>query len=232
MRRKETVIVFDGEDKFISSRPQPKSDKLSPDGERFKKYMLQKNSPVVIPKPDDADFCERAQYFIKTSCDGKATPEQVWQVHELFQKHCLKKGEESATGEESDKKDIAVESKLEFPDFTQMDCAQLAAKIKEYEDLLMSARMPMDVLARYKAAIDDAKKVQSKKCAIESPKPPTGGEPKPPFISLTPPNLGVPPAKATPGGGSDEPNKKRKNNLLFLLLLVAAGVYLLTRKKE
>lgn len=232
MKSKEQVIVFDGEDKFISPKGNPKEGKLSAEGERFKRYMLQQNSPLVIPQPGDDDFCEKAEKFIKTNCDGKATPAQVWEVHELFQKHCLKKDEEASADGEKVTSDVLPTDKVEFPDFTKADCKDLAELKKKYEDFMMSARMPMDVLAQYKNAIEDIKAQQAKRCALESPKLPADADVKPPFISLSNPKIGLPPGSIEPAEQPAKAEKKDKTGLLLLIAAALVGIYFLTKQKK
>jgi len=232
MKAKEQVIVFDGEDKFISPRGNPKEGKLSAEGERFKRYMLQQNSPVLIPSPDDADFCEKAEKFIKTNCDGKATPDQVWIVHENFQKYCLKKDEEKNADAEKVSSDVLPTDKVEFPDFTKADCKELAELKKKYEDFMMSAKISMDIIAQYKNAIDDIKAQQAKRCALESPKLPTDSDVKPSLIQLSGANLGQPPKGKAPDEQKTEEVKKDKTGTWLLIGLAIVGLYFLTKQKK
>lgn len=231
---KERVIVFDGEDKFISAKGNSEDSQLSPEGARFKKYMLNQSTPVVIPNPSDSDFCEKAELFIKTNCGGKATPQQVWDVHELFQKYCLKKGEKESPSDEKNKEEIKSDNDLKFPDWNNIDCDTIAKEIKRLEDILLTARLPMDVLAQYKSAIDDGKNVQAKKCTLETPTMPSDPEATssfPSFVSLSNPNLGIPPGVKEK---KEIPliDKKSNNNYLVIAAIALIGAYFIISKNN
>ena len=111
--KKEGVVVFEGEDKFIAPRnqtfdkktgesefvggtqaPAPSEIETNPDKKAFDEYMLRKNNPVSIPSPVEPNFCQRISDFIKTNGDGKATPEMIMQAYQLFQDKCVEKPKE------------------------------------------------------------------------------------------------------------------------------------------
>ena len=237
MTRKERVIVFDGEDKFISAKGKP-NDGLTPEGSVFRKYMTSQNVEVEIPDPADEKFCEKAEAFIKTNCNGKATPEQLWQVYELFQSNCIKLQEEEKkedAGAVGDKvtNEIQTDNRPVFPDWETFDCDTLAIEIKKLEDTLLTARLPVETLALYREAIDKGKSVQALRCGITPPALPDNpvNPPVKPFVTLTTPNLGKPPIDLLPQPPAPEKNKEKSN----LLIYVAVGLvltYLITRKNK
>ena len=111
---REKVVIFDGEDKFIAPKSRtynkkigksefvgvvesPEGDKApisTIDGDAFNDYMRRKNLPAVMPSPSEPDFCAKAQAFIQSNGDGKATPDQIMQVYQLFQDNCVEKPKE------------------------------------------------------------------------------------------------------------------------------------------
>lgn len=109
--KKERVIVFDGEDKFIAPRKRTydavkgisrSNDELSQEAERFKAFMRNQNMVAVIPSPTDENFCKNLASFINTNGGGRATPEQIMEAHSMFQNLCIEKPkskEFSQTGE-------------------------------------------------------------------------------------------------------------------------------------
>ena len=112
---KEKVVVFDGEDKFIAPKSRtynkrigksefvgvvesPEGDKApvtTVDGAVFNDYMRKKDLPVVVPSPSEPDFCAKALAFLQSNGDGRATPEQIMQTHQLFQDNCVEKPKEA-----------------------------------------------------------------------------------------------------------------------------------------
>lgn len=111
--KKEGVVVFEGEEKFIAPRnqtfdkktgesefvggnqtPSPSEIETNPDKKAFDEYMLRKNNPVSIPSPVEPNFCQRISDFIKTNGDGKATPEMIMEAYQLFQDKCVEKPKE------------------------------------------------------------------------------------------------------------------------------------------
>ena len=112
---REKVVIFDGEDKFIAPKSRtynkkigksefvgvvesPEGDKApisTIDGDAFNDYMRRKNLPAVMPSPSEPDFCAKAQAFIQSNGDGKATPDQIMQVYQLFQDNCVEKPKEA-----------------------------------------------------------------------------------------------------------------------------------------
>ena len=236
MKRKERVVVFDGEDKFISPRRNPQEPQMTPEGTAFKKYMADKNAAIEMPSPTDEKFCEKAEAFIKTNCNGKATPEQLWEVYENFQKYCLKPEEEKkADGDGTPPPtEQPAPTNPQFPDWETLDCETLPAEIKKLEDTLLVARLPMDILSQYRAAIERGKQVQAQRCGITPPALPDittapGGVK---FVQLGTPKLGLPPAKG--GEAENQPAKKEKENssTLLIVLLGLLALYLITDKKD
>lgn len=108
--KKEGVVVFDGEDKFIAPKgqifdkmkgesefvggntmPALSEVETNPDKKAFDAYMLRQSTPVTIPSPVEPNFCERISNFIKTNGDGRATPEMIMEAYQLFQDKCIEK---------------------------------------------------------------------------------------------------------------------------------------------
>jgi hypothetical protein len=258
-KQKEQVIVFDGEDKFIAprkrfydaSKERPESDALSTkEGDLFKAYMRNQATPVVIPSPDEPDFCTKIQSFLKTRCNGKATPEQLMQAYQLFQDNCVEKPEEkSVEGERRPAVAEPVTADLTFPDWNVLSCDEIRSEITRLEQFLMVSRLQPEARAQYNAAIDNGRAALQEKCPINPPAlpdmpppPPTGGgvaTPPPQVgagvnplgVSLSTPTLGQPPRSASAPSAGQEPAKKGTNWLLWVIL-GGAALYLLTRKKD
>ena len=99
---KETVIVFDGEDKFVSKRNKKYDAKkgmsnfVGSDGgvttetttsSTTQALMVAVGAPM--PTPDgSADYCSRLQVYIETRGNNFATPEQIMDGHQYFLTHC------------------------------------------------------------------------------------------------------------------------------------------------
>jgi len=98
---KETVIIFDGEDKFMS-KSNKKYDKnkglayyVGGDGEVSTETTTSTttaapvNLGLPMPIPDgSADYCSRLEVYIKNRGDNVATAEQIMEAHQYFLTHC------------------------------------------------------------------------------------------------------------------------------------------------
>ena len=244
-KKKETVIVFDGEDKFIAprkrfydaSKERPESDSLSTkEGDLFKAYMRNKEIPVVIPSPEEPDFCGKIQLFIKTRCDGKATSEQLMQAYQLFQDNCVEKPKEKSI-----QGDDAPTPQVTFPDWNVLNCEEIRTEITKLQQMLMVSRLLPDVRAQYEAAIDRGTAAMQEKCTMNppalpdvpptgggtgttTPPAPTGGAVTPLGVSLSTPTLGKPPKSAAAPSEAAEPPKKGTNWLLWVIQIGRAHV--------
>lgn len=110
---KEKVVVFNGEDKFISPRntiydknageSQLVKDSNSlntiitnPDKQVFDDYMARKGTPVIMPSPVEPNFCARMEQFISSRGNGMASPEMQMEAYKLFQDNCVEKPDVTA----------------------------------------------------------------------------------------------------------------------------------------
>jgi hypothetical protein len=219
---KETVIVFDGEDKFIATKNK-EYDKVTGfanvvgAGENTPSTAESLFTPpekMPIPSPSDSAFCEKAEYFIRTNGNNTATPEEVMQVAASFRQNCQRPTPD-------------VEPSLLVINWASLSCDEITAKIKEIEDLLAVSRMPLEERARYEAAVERGKEAKVEKCGItppalpDLPPPPTPTPTPKPILS----GLGIPPKRSGGADGGGQQEKKKSN--LWIWLLVAAGAYLL-----
>jgi len=222
---KESVIVFDGEDKFIAKKDRDFnkqtgfSNLVGANGESTASDItpnpLTPPDKVAVPSPIDSDFCSRAQVFISTNGNGTATPQEVMQVYSDFQANCQRPQPD-------------VEPALLTVDWASLSCDEIASKAKEIEDLLSVSRMPQEQRARYEAALERARMSQTEKCGVTPPALPDLPPPPPklPPTGVVLSGLGVPPARGgAPSGGGEKKVEKKSN--LWIWLLIAAGAYFL-----
>ena len=254
---KERVVVFDGEDKFIAKKDRifDKSKGKSysgnnPEGDRFKQYMLEKQKGCVVPELGDPDFCKKAEQFIKTRGEGKATPEQVWKVHSLFQDNCVEKPKEkSAAGDIQTPPiipNLPTSSTPTFPDWESLDCDSIEREIAALQQTLLTSRFSANVVDLYNTAISRGTAVKAQKCGIappvlgDNPLPPVDAPPAPrptpvvvnPLgVSLSASSLGMQPNSGSQTK-SDTGEKKKSSNLLIWLLVGGALIYLITSQKK
>lgn len=253
---KERVVVFDGEDKFIAKKDRiyDKSTGKSyggknPEGDRFKQYMLEKQKGCVVPELGDPDFCKKAEQFIKTRGEGKATPEQVWKVHSLFQDNCVEKPKEkSAAGDIQTPPiipNLPTSTTPTFPDWESLDCDSIEREIAALQQTLLTSRFSGEMVDLYNAAISRGTAVKAQKCGIappvlgDTPLPPASPTPRTPSpisvnplgVSLSASTLGTQPNSASQTK-SDSGDKKKSSNLLIWILLGGAVIYLLTSNKK
>ena len=239
---KESVIVFDGEDKFIAPK-EKEFDKIvgfanvvgSPDSDTREAIAAptpQKDeaptplpSPpqMAIPVPSDADFCERAENYIRTNGGGTASPSDVMEVLNNFRANCQRPPTDTRP-------------ELLTINWDSLSCDDIQNKIKEIEDLLSVIRIAPEEREKYLASIERGQAVKATKCGITNPKlpdvppPPPPPPPKPPVLT----GLGVPPPKGggAAAGGGEKVEPKKKSNWLIWVLLGGAALYLLTRKSD
>lgn len=208
---KERVVVFNGEDKFITPRnvtynvhsgeanvvgdnsAAPMQPDVSSGAKKeFDDYMRRQGQAAVMPSPVEPDFCLRIRQFIQSNGDGLATSEQVMEAYNLFQSNCVEKPK--------DERIIAPATPKE--------------EIKDDTQIAPPSPPPSPA---------------------PPPPPPTPTAtpimPIAPAISLNTPSLGARPSGGASGGGQEEKEKK-KPNWLLLLLLAAGAVYLITNKKN
>lgn len=269
---KERVIVFDGEDNFIAPKTRnydknkgtsefvsqvgAENTPTSPEGDAFSRYMLLKNQEVVIPQPNEQDFCMRIQSFISGRGAGKATPEQIMTAYQLFQNNCIEKPVPRPVAPERPSgigSPLPIEgdlppstpptiSDVSFPNFSILGCEDLDIEISTIENVLSSTKL--DALSKnvYQRALVRAKAVKDAKCQPAAPTPPTS-----PLVPIGIPaiitpigglGLGLPPMGGGfgggGGGGSEEelPVVSPKKTIPFLWIILGIGaIYLLTRKK-
>lgn len=220
---KESVIVFAGEDKFIAKKDRDFNKVTG-----FSNVVGEINSPTQqstdtptlnsIPSPSDADFCTRAEEFIRTNGNGTATPDVVMQVYSQFQANCQRPQPD-------------VQPALLTINWVSLSCDEIDAKIKEIQDFLSVSRMIPEERTRYEASLERGTLAKTEKCGIRppalpdvppAPTPTPTPTPKPTVLT----NLGVPPKKGGASGGGEEKKEEKKSNL-WIWLLIAAGAYLL-----
>lgn len=255
--KREKVVVFDGEDKFIAPKNRvynkkigksefvgvvesPEGDKApvtTIDGDAFNDYMRKKDLPAVMPSPSEPDFCAKAQAFIQTNGDGRATPEQIMQVYQLFQDNCVEKPKEVKPVEsDSPPPTPPQEEEPVFPSWETLDCETLANEISRLQQTLSVSRFSEAIRGKYEAAIAQGKALQDSRCPKAPPvlgSLPTTSAPL--GVSLSVPTLGKPPVRAGGaaggGGGEKEPEPKKGSNWLLWLLIGGTVLYFVTRKK-
>lgn len=245
---KESVIVFDGEDKFIAPK-EKEFDKIvgfanvvgvgdtreavAPARE-IDDTPTPAPSPaqMAIPIPSDADFCERAEAYIRTNGGGSASPSDVMEVANNFRANCQRP--------QSD-----VRPELLAINWGSLSCDEITAKIQEIQDYLAVVRIQPEERSRFEASIERGQAAKTEKCGVTPPAlpdlpptpTPTPTPTPPPSRPTIPPvlgGLGVPPSKgaAAGGGGSEKSEPKKKTNWLIWALIGGAALYLLTRKSE
>jgi hypothetical protein len=243
--RKERVVVFDGEDKFIKPRTKiyDRSKGVAyeasvagetKEGVAFKEYMLKKDSVVALPSPSDADFCAKIRDFISTNGEGKATPDDIMKAYQLFQDNCVEKPAPPTQTEQPTTEPV-------FPDWQSLDCDTIDNEIRRIENELAVIRTTSEVRTRYENAVAAGRAEKERKCMRNPPPLGVVDTPPPPpptllpsGVSLSTPTLGqLPKPKAMPledGGSKPEPNKG--SNWLIWVLLGGAALYFLTRKRD
>lgn len=254
---KEKVVVFDGEDKFIAPKSRtynkrigksefvgvvesPEGDKApvtTVDGAVFNDYMRKKDLPAVMPDPSEPDFCAKALAFLQSNGDGRATPEQIMQAHQLFQDNCVEKPKEVKPVEKDSPPPVAPqEEQPVFPVWETLDCETLASEISKLEQTLSVSKLSDSIRGSYEASIAQGKSLQETRCPKAPPA--LGTAPIPSSmggVSLSVPSLGKPPVKggasAGGGGGDKEPEPKKGSNWLLWLLIGGTVLYFVTRKK-
>lgn len=244
--RKERVVVFDGEDKFIMPRTKiydraagiaydASAAGETKDGVAFKEYMLKRESVVTLPSPSDADFCAKIRDFISTNGEGKATPDNIMQAYQLFQDNCVEKPAPPTQAEQPT-------TDVVFPDWQSLDCETIESEIRRLENELAVIRTTPEARARYENAVAAGKAEKERKCMRNPPALGVGDTPLPPpppllptGVSLSTPTLGQPPKPkggAAAGGGEKQPEPKKGSNWLIWVLLGGAALYFLTRKRD
>jgi hypothetical protein len=98
---KETVIIFDGEDKYMS-KSNKKYDKnkgvgyfVGGDGEVSTETTSSTTTAAPVnlgspmPSPDgSADYCSRLKTYIETRGNNLASGDQIMEAHQYFLTHC------------------------------------------------------------------------------------------------------------------------------------------------
>lgn len=253
---KEKVVVFDGESNFITPKNRiynkrngksefvgvvesPEGNK-SPittiDGDAFNDYMRKKNLRAVLPSLSEPDFCSKAAKFIQNNGEGRATPDEVMQVYQLFQDNCVEKPKEITPIEKDSPPPVEPEEEQPvFPNWETLDCETLGQEINKIEQVFAASKFSDVVKGKYERAIQQAKSLQDLRCPKVSPAISTLPLPSSSGVSLSVPSLGKPPVRggaASGGGGEIEKQEpKRKTNWLLLLLIGGAAFYFITRKK-
>jgi hypothetical protein len=100
-KRKEKVIVFEGEDKFVKPRQYSydvntgKAEFVGLEGDPSNKNDTTKDtidgggkSPMPLPTLDSPNFCANLSTYISTNGGGTATPELTMAAYDMFQRYC------------------------------------------------------------------------------------------------------------------------------------------------
>jgi hypothetical protein len=113
-KRKEKVIIFEGEDKFVKPRNHSydigtgKSEFVGSDGEgkdvrtnipplnAETKDAIQGGSGMPLPQLSSPTFCADLATYISTNGGGAATPNETMAAYDMFQRYC-NKPEDSTT---------------------------------------------------------------------------------------------------------------------------------------
>jgi len=108
---KEKVIIFQGEDKFVTPRAHTfdlgtgkkefvGGDGTGPSNDPSSNIPPPKNTPdgpnnqtttstiVGMPTLGEPDYCNKLQTFITTRGGGNATPDQIMAAHDMFKMNC------------------------------------------------------------------------------------------------------------------------------------------------
>jgi hypothetical protein len=202
MSKKEKVIIFEGEDKFVKPRHHsydintgkaefvgvdgpgkgnerdPSSNITTPGtGSQFDQTVVSNlrdgGAIVGMPTLGEPDYCNKLRNFITTRGGGSATPDQIMGAHEMFKLNCIEADPTTTTS-------------------TTTSTTTVAPKT--------DTNVVIPVV------------------------------PVIPFTPST--NLGIRPVGGGGGGGSDEQAPVEKKKSYWWLLLVAAGIYLVAKKNK
>lgn len=112
MKKKESVVVFEGEDKFIKPRARTydvKSGKsefvgLTADDPSVPRTadgtsLGYSRGTFVMPAKDDPLFCEKIKTYINTNGGGTATPEAIMSAYNAFNNFCKSEPASNTTTE-------------------------------------------------------------------------------------------------------------------------------------
>jgi hypothetical protein len=102
--RKQSVVVFDGEDKFI--KPRSVSYDLKAGKSEYVGLMEEQitekpnerpadappygynTGTFVMPDPSDPEFCNKVKQYINTRGNGTATPDAIMSAYNAFNRFC------------------------------------------------------------------------------------------------------------------------------------------------
>lgn len=105
-KKKQKVIIFEGEDKFVKPRnftydiSAGKSEFVSGDGEGKDssvgvpsnlgetKDTISDGSVMPLPTLGSPNFCANLETYISTNGGGSATPNQTMAAYDMFQRYC------------------------------------------------------------------------------------------------------------------------------------------------
>lgn len=112
MAKKEKVIIFEGEDKFVKPRHHSydmntgKAEFVgvdsapSTDPNQEVRDNIGGGSPgsaMPLPQLGSPNFCAELSTYISTNGGGKATPEQTMAAYDMFQRYCNKPEDTTTT---------------------------------------------------------------------------------------------------------------------------------------
>lgn len=236
MKKKEPVIVFDGEDGFIMQKKALYSkasgkrihagfEGVKSEEQVFKDYMNQQSAVLEIPDISQPDFCSKALVFIQTNGQGKASSEQVFQMHQLYQTHCIEKPQETPMPAVPLEEAPVVQTP-DLPDWNSLDCETLAKEIEKAEKVDTTT---FDAARRraFSVSLSSAKTLQFNKCQ----QPTTTVSPvlmPQTVISMDDSTFGATPSAGTSQGSATE-EKPKNYNWLFLVGAVAI-IYFVSKK--
>jgi hypothetical protein len=209
MSKKEKVIIFEGEDKFVKPRHHSydintgkaefvgvdgpgKGDERDPSsnitrpgtGSQFDQTVtsnLRDGGAIVgMPTLGEPDYCNKLRNFITTRGGGSATPDQIMGAHEMFKLNCMEADPTTTTSTTTSTTTVAPKS----------------------DTNIIAPAVPVTPVV-----------------------------PVIPFIPSST-NLGIRPVGGGGGGGSDEQAPVEKKKSYWWLLLVALGIYLVAKKNK
>lgn len=107
-KKKEKVIIFEGEDKFVKPRNHSydintgKAEFVNQDGSPTNpndttKDTISGGSGMPLPTLDSPNFCANLATYISTNGGGSATPEQTMAAYDMFQRYCNKPEDTTTT---------------------------------------------------------------------------------------------------------------------------------------
>jgi len=199
---KETVVVFDGEDEFISHKAEVYDKKKGKAkfanavgnkavNQISNEYQENGLGKFQFPSPKDPEFCSIVQNFVRTNGMGIATPDEIVNANELLRVHCTdaapKDNKPADTPADRPKDEIDPKLlQIEYPNWDSLDCATLESEINRFKNFARTINNA-EIVSAINAEIQKGEAINSIKCTVKKPadkpadKPPIdGGSDSPP----------------------------------------------------